>query len=66
MLDGNQNKILEKYGDVLTPDEIREILKIGRTKLYEILRREDIPSFRIGRNYRVLKSDILIYLSQSK
>lgn len=34
--------------EILTSREARELLKIGRTKLWELTRRSSIPAYRIG------------------
>ena len=36
--------MLEKYPDVLTPDDVIEILNIGRNKVYEMLNNGTIKS----------------------
>lgn len=38
---------------VYTPEEARQLLKIGRSSMYEALRRGDVPSIRIGHRYLV-------------
>lgn len=38
---------------VLTVDETRALLKIGRTATYEAIRKGEIPSIRIGRRLLV-------------
>lgn len=39
--------------DVLTVEEARKRLRIGRNAIYEALARNEIPSIRIGRKYLV-------------
>lgn len=49
---------MKKYNDlpdVLTPDEVKDYLKIGRNTVYRMLREGEIPSVRIGKLYRVPK-----------
>ena len=58
--------LLEEYKDVLTFAETKDILRIGRTKLYELLQTGAIPSLKIGTHYRILKADLLIYLTKNK
>jgi hypothetical protein len=51
---------------ILTSREARELLKIGRTKLHDLTRRQMIPAYRIGSGktsgLRYLKSDLLEWL----
>lgn len=68
MFDINEinNSFLEGYGDVLTSAEVKEILKVGKTTLYGLLSDKKIRSIRIGKEYRILKSDLLLYLKTLK
>jgi hypothetical protein len=38
--------MLEKYDDMLTVSDVREILKIGMTKVYNLFRDERFPSIK--------------------
>lgn len=54
--------MLEEYPDILTVAEMREILFIGRNKAYQLLNDKIIKGTRIGRTWRISKSDIVKYL----
>lgn len=47
--------------NVLTVPEIASYLRIGRTTAYELVKRGEIPSLKIGRQIRVLRDDLLNY-----
>lgn len=49
----------------LAPDEVAQLLGIGRTKVYELLDQE-IPNYRVGRCRRVRLSDLLEWLEQHR
>ena len=57
--------MLEKYPDVLTPDDVIEILNIGRNKVYEMLNNGTIKSIRIGRKHRIPQKILIEYLENS-
>ena len=38
--------------EILTAREARQLLKIGRTKLWELTRHNEIPAYRVGRDNR--------------
>ena len=57
--------MLEKYPDVLTPDDVIEILNIGRNTVYEMLNNGTIKSIRIGRKHRIPKKILIEYLENS-
>lgn len=42
--------MLESYSDVLTVQDVMTILHIGRSKAYELLRTNEIPSMKIGKS----------------
>ena len=41
---------------VLTPEEVGPILNMGRSAVYEAIRRGDIPTIRIGRRWLIPKA----------
>ena len=43
---------------LLTPEEVGEALGIRRTTVYEMLRRGEIPSFKLGRLRRIARADL--------
>ena len=38
--------------EILTAKEAQQLLKIGRTKLWDLTRRNEIPAYRVGRGDR--------------
>lgn len=57
--------IFEKYPDVVTFKQMREMLgNIGRTLAYKLLQNKEIESFKLGRNYRILKIKVIEYLER--
>ena len=55
---------------ILTSREARAFLRIGRTKLHELTRRQIIPAYRIGEgrtsSLRYLRSDLLGWLVRQR
>ncbi len=56
--------MLEQYGDVLSIEELCDILRIGRNRAYELLTNGTIASFRLGRNWKIPKMALENYLKQ--
>ena len=57
--------IFDSYPDVVTFEQLREMLgNIGKTLAYNLLRSNEIESFKLGRNYRILKSKVIEYLKK--
>ena len=48
--------------EILTPKMVAEYLHISKSKVYYLLRRGVIPSFRIFRNVRIRKSDLMDWI----
>lgn len=47
--------MFNEYSDIVTIDELCEMLRIGRNKAYELLRGGDIKAFRCGRLWIISK-----------
>jgi excisionase family DNA binding protein len=43
---------------LMTVDEVAAYLKMHPTTVYRLVRRRKLPSFRVGKNFRFLQSDI--------
>jgi len=54
--------MFSEYGDVISVLELAKMLKIGRNTAYELIRSGSIPSVRIGRQIRVSKQAVIMYL----
>ncbi|MCI9571276.1 MAG: helix-turn-helix domain-containing protein [Lachnospiraceae bacterium] len=54
--------MFENYPDVIRPQQLKDMLQMGRTKIYELLRTNQIPNKRIGANYFIRKDAVIAYL----
>lgn len=56
--------------EILTSEETRRLLKIGRTKLWDLTKRNMIPAYRVGNGrtsgLRYKRSEILRWLDQNR
>jgi len=56
--------------EILTSREARELLKIGRTKLWQLTRENVIPAYRVGMgkkaSLRYKRSELLAWLDQNR
>lgn len=53
---------LEDYPDVLTSEQLRRFLNIGKDKTYELLKYGEIKSVKIGKIYRIPKQFLQKFL----
>lgn len=63
MLSNGGMCMLDSYSDVLTVNDVMNILHIGRNKAYELLRSKVIPSIKIGKKYVIPKNLMIEFLS---
>lgn len=49
---------------LLTCTEVQAILRIGKSKLYRLIREEKLPAIRLGNTYRIRQSDFETYLEK--
>lgn len=49
---------MDRQQEWMSPEEFREWLGIGRTKCYEIISRNEVPSYKIGKLRRIRRSDV--------
>lgn len=54
--------MLEQYNDVLTIEELCEVLMIGRNRAYELLKTGQLRGFQIGRIWKIPKIALEDYL----
>ncbi len=47
--------MLDNYPDILTIDDVRAILRVGKGAAYDAIKSGLVPSFRVGRQIRVYR-----------
>jgi excisionase family DNA binding protein len=55
------------FGDlplVLTVDEARRVLRIGRRQLYQAIARRDVHTVKVGRSIRIPRSSLEAWLAE--
>lgn len=56
--------MFENYPDVVRPQQLKAMLQMGSTKIYGLLRKNEIPNKRIGANYFIRKDAVIAYLQE--
>lgn len=54
--------MLRKYPDILLVKDIMEILKIGKSSTYQLLRSNQIKNKKIAGEYKISKIDMIKYI----
>ena len=57
---------MEKEEVSLTPEEVAGLLKITKNTVYEMIKRGELPAYRVGRKIRVELKDVETYKKQGK
>ena len=55
--------MLKEYPDILSVEQVSEVLGVSTKTCYKILRNGDICSLKVGRSYRIPKAHLFTYLS---
>lgn len=59
--------MFEQCDDILTVEEVAELLKIGMTQAYRILRSGNLKGYKEGRDWKIPKQALINYVvSQSR
>ena len=59
--------MFEQYDDILTVEEVAEILKIGMSQAYKIVRSGNLKGYKEGKDWKIPKQALKQYvLSQSR
>ena len=63
MEDTNLNKLMfTAYKDVVTVKQLAEMLGIGITLAYKLVKQKTIQSIKVGREYKIPKHCVINYL----
>ena len=54
--------MFEQYDDILTIEEVAEILKIGMTKTYRLVRSGNLKGYKEGKDWRIPKQALSEYV----
>ncbi len=54
--------MFSQYSDIVTIDELCEMLRIGRNKAYQLLRSGRVSSFKDGRLWMIPKQAVIDYI----
>lgn len=57
--------MFDNYDDILTVEQLMEILSIGRNKAYELLNSGEIKAFKIGRVWKIPRQMLDEYIVNS-
>ena len=59
----NYKLMFTTYPDVVTVSELKDMLGIGITLAYRLVKSNHIKSLKIGREYKIPKANVISYLT---
>lgn len=54
--------MLEEYNDILTVNELAEILRIGTTHAYRLLKKGQIKAYKEGKDWKIPREAVKQYI----
>lgn len=61
----SQIELFEDYPDVMTVQQVRQALGIGRTAVYRLLESHEIECFMIGNAYKIPKTCLIDFVRKN-
>ena len=62
----NYKTIFTAYPDVVTIYQLKDMLGIGITLAYRLVKQNTIKSIKIGREYKIPKANVISYLMKNE
>lgn len=56
----------KELGRVLTISEVAELLPLHPTTIYRLVKRGELPGFKIGNNWRINRASLDVWLSAGR
>lgn len=56
--------MFENGYDILTTDEVMELLNIGKNAMYKLLASGELKAFRVGRNWKIPRKEVDAYIDK--
>ena len=56
----------QDFPTILKPSEVAEFLCIHKNTVYKLIRRGDLPAFRVGKSWRIQRNDLFHLLDRSE
>jgi len=58
--------LFTEYADIISIDDLCDMLKIGRNKAYDLLRCKKIVAFKEGRLWMIPKNSVIEYVENRR
>ena len=61
----NYELMFTEYPDIVNISQLKKMLDIGINLAYELVRKNKIPSLKVGREYKIPKRNVIAYLTKN-
>ena len=58
------NEMFKNYPDVVSVGQLKEMLQIGQVLAYKLVKSGEIKARKVGREYKILKTTVIEYVSK--
>ncbi len=58
------NEMFKDYPDVVSVEQLKEMLQIGQVLAYKLVKSGEIKARKVGREYKILKTTVIEYVSK--
>ncbi len=56
------NEMFKNYPDVVSVEQLQEMLQIGQVLAYKLVKSGEIKARKVGREYKIPKKNVIEYL----
>ena len=60
----NYELMFTEYPDIVNVPQLKEMLNIGMTLAYDLVRKKKIASLKVGREYKIPKRNVIEYFTK--
>lgn len=60
----NYQMMFTSYPDVVTINQLKDMLGIGITLAYRLVKQNSINAIKVGREYKIPKANVIAYLTK--
>lgn len=57
--------LFDAYPDIMSVQQVRSALRIGRNAVYRLLESNEIPCFKIGNAYKIPKTYLITFIERN-
>lgn len=58
--------MFSQYDDVLSTEDVQEILHIGKSAVYLLCKEQKLKSFKIGRTWKIPKNSVFEFIENER